>query len=66
MRYVDETERTVEDLVGADNLEKAVADLCRANGLKKEQVQVVSSYEKFCNFAALTDEETMAQCYGYL
>lgn len=52
--------------MGADSPEKAIADLCRANGIKKEQVQVVSSYEKFFNFATLTFEKAAAQCYGYL
>lgn len=67
LNYVDEDGQIVEDLVGAKNLQQAIADFQQAHSIRNSRhVEVSNSYEKFCNFAALTDEEATAQCYRSL
>jgi len=49
-------------LVGASSPEEAIELVSRILAPTK----IVSSYEKFCNFASLSEEEFSAQCYASL
>lgn len=59
LKFCDENGRNYTHLIGAESKEKAIAFVSRFEVV--ENVEVIESYEKFCNFAALTDEEAAAQ-----
>lgn len=63
LEFSDEDGRTYQQWVGEESEEAAIKALRKENRLNKnEVVKIVESYSKFCNFAALTDEEAMASC----
>lgn len=62
LKFSSSDGRNYSQLVGADNEEKAIALLKKCEAL--QDVEVIEKYEKFCNFASLSDEEAAAQCIG--
>lgn len=62
VNFEDEHGRSYTQLVGAESQEKALALVEKVE--KPENLEIVETYEKHCNFAALTIDEAAAQCYG--
>ena len=59
LKYWNSDGSSYSHLIGAESEENAIALLRKFESF--EDVEVVKSYEKFCNFASLTDEEVAAQ-----